>query len=487
MNKKRPIEPMEQLFRAWLHGEEPAPEWYDQECFQDLLSETANQRDQIAQQRVQALTTKQLEKLRQSEYPPNTSWQAALRQDFASGNKHLAAWSALYHRYLPGQTISVEELARTAALSERQFRRMVLLGIQLLKEELLAVERTCAAPNDAPWLPGEAARQLVGVASLVKQVVGWLLDPAGPAFISLEGMGGIGKTSLAQVSARTIQCSGKFEAVLWISARSEFFACDGTTRCEAEVYRSLDEVTERLAEQIGQGHLCGMSSAEKLRRMRPIFTAHPYLVVIDNLETAEDAQTIVRSLQPLSDRSRFLCTSRQTLDDLDFVQVLRVPELSFEDSCTLLLNELKRRQQPGGISSSSLCAIYDRVGGLPLALKLIAAQLRSADLEEVLSDLQTGQGDIGTAFTHIYRRSWALLSQTARQLLLSMLLISPNGEDRAWLRKTSNLPEKAFRPALNELLDYSLIEPGGSADHTIYRLHRLTITFLRSDILNNWQ
>lgn len=489
MNKKTTLEPIERLLRAWLLGKESAPEWYNQEYFQDLLSEPANQWDQIAQQHIHDVTNKQLRKLRPSNYAANTPWQTALQQDFASGNKHLQAWSALYHRYLLGQNISVEELAQAAGLSARQFRRMLLTGIHLLEKELLAVQFSANATTlgNTTWLPTEGMQPLVGIKPLLNQVIAWLSDKQGPAFISLEGIGGIGKTSLAQASALTLQSSGLFEDVLWISARNEFFAYDGTIHPETETYRSLDEVTERLAEQVGQGHLCGMSSADKIHRMRPLFNARPYLVVIDNLETAENAQTIVRSLQPLGGRSRFLCTSRQTLNALDFVQVLRVPELSFEDSCTLLQNELKRRQQPDDLSPSSLRAIYDRVGGLPLALKLIAAQLRSADLDEVLSDLQTGEGDIGTAFTHIYRRSWSLLSSGARQLLLSMLLISPNGEDRTWLRQTSNLPEKTFRPALNELLDYSLVETGGSADHITYRLHRLTITFLHSDILHNWQ
>jgi len=48
------------------------------------------------------------------------------------------------------------------------------------------------------------------------------------------------------------------------------------------------------------------------------------------------------------------------------------------------------------------------------------------------------------------------------------------------------LPEDQFEIALRQLQDYSLIEVSGSPQSPSYNLHRLTITFLQTEILLNW-
>jgi len=79
------------------------------------------------------------------------------------------------------------------------------------------------------------------------------------------------------------------------------------------------------------------------------------------------------------------------------------------------------------------------------------------------------------------------LDDNARKLLLSMLLISPDGEDIHWLRSASCLPASDFKQGLAKLRDYNLVEISGTLRNPKYRLHRLTISFLHTDILKNWQ
>lgn len=86
----------------------------------------------------------------------------------------------------------------------------------------------------------------------------------------------------------------------------------------------------------------------------------------------------------------------------------------------------------------------------------------------------------------IYRRSWLALGDSARMLLLSMLPLASDGEDVEWLALMSFLPPDEFEGALAQLRDYSLLETAGSPESPRYRLHRLTTTFLQTEVLAGW-
>lgn len=131
--------------------------------------------------------------------------------------------------------------------------------------------------------------------------------------------------------------------------------------------------------------------------------------------------------------------------------------------------------------------LHNIIGGVPLALKLTAAQLAHLPLDDVMAGLQQANRQSSERlFTYIYRRTWQLLDEPAKALLLSLLSIAAEGEGAAWLRLMSDLPEDEFETALRQLMAYSLLEVAGSSDSPVYRLHRLTTTFLQTEILLNW-
>ena len=63
---------------------------------------------------------------------------------------------------------------------------------------------------------------------------------------------------------------------------------------------------------------------------------------------------------------------------------------------------------------------------------------------------------------------------------------SPDGETLPWLQAMSGLAPDEFTPALRSLQHFSLIEVGGGLGNPTYRLHRLTATFLQTNILQRW-
>ncbi len=422
---------------------------------------------------------------------------AALGRDFGCGNVELEAWSAFYHRYFCPVSLSVQELAEAAHVVPRQFRRRVNHAMRLLIRQMQADENEAHKQlrriHLGRHLPPTDFLRLFGVASLIERVSNLLTAPDGPPLLTIDGLGGIGKTTLAQAVADRLTASDTFADILWVSARQEpGFLEEGARMVERKTSPTrpaltFEDLLSRLAGQIGREDLIACQPEEREEALRAVFQTRPHLVVVDNLETMTDYRAIAPRLRPLTGPSRFLITSRHSLREYPFVYTLSIPPLSRADSRALLRHELDRLGRRGNISDQALDDIFGVVGGLPLALKLIAAQLGRLPLSHILDNLQAAHSSTTEAlYTFIYRHTWMLLDESSRQLLMNMLLVSPDGEDIEWLSLISALPQVELMRALRQLQDFSLLQVTGSLEHPFYRLHRLTVTFLETEMLARW-
>ncbi len=427
----------------------------------------------------------------------STEVAAALAYDFACANVSLEAWSALYHRYLCDADMRVEALAAAAHVSERHFRRRVETGIQLLAEQLrlaeLAAQGRLRRLHLDRYLPPPDYLHLFGIQEQIAAAARLLAAPegAGPAIVAFEGMGGIGKTTLAQAVAHRLAESGSFAAILWVSAQqSRLLPSSGALEALPEPALSFAELLLQLIRQLGRDDLLpqGPDRYAWEKALQALFHDTPHLIVVDNLETMADCQALAPRLRRMLGPSRALITSRQSLSEYAFVQALPVPPLSQSDSLALVRSELARAgryaaaPENGGLEE--VCAL---VGGLPLALKLIAGLLnRGVPLDRIRDDLRSAGGEAQTLYAYIYRQTWLLLHEPARQLLVELLLVSPDGEDPAWIEATSSLTPDELRAALTQLLNHCLLQITGSLDHPFYRFHPLTAIFLKTDLVSRY-
>jgi hypothetical protein len=130
-------------------------------------------------------------------------------------------------------------------------------------------------------------------------------------------------------------------------------------------------------------------------------------------------------------------------------------------------------------------AIYDRVGGNPLALKLVVSLAAVQPLAHILKDLeQIHPGAVEDLYRHIYWKAWRSLSPAAQTLLQAMPLITDAGALPEQLQALSGLSEMELWPSISELWSRSLLEIRGALHEKRYSIHRLTETFLRTEIIH---
>jgi len=202
--------------------------------------------------------------------------------------------------------------------------------------------------------------------------------------VTLTGPGGVGKTRLAlQVAAELLDGSG-----------------DGVWLVELAAVRDPEDVPAAVASTLGIKEQPGRSMHDALVAA---LADRNVLVVLDNCEhlvgaCAKLAETVVRSCPKVY----LLATSRETLG-IDGERVFRVPslsvppenaeersELAASGAATLFVERANTLATGFTLTDDSaplVAAICRRLDGMPLAIELAAARLRSMSLSHLHSRL----------------------------------------------------------------------------------------------------
>ncbi len=146
--------------------------------------------------------------------------------------------------------------------------------------------------------------------------------------ITIQGIGGIGKTTLADYAVcKFIPQANMLHDLLWVSAKREFLTEAGIVKDKTQV--SLENLFDDLGQKLGLTKMLRLPLNQKIESIATFLKAKPYLVVIDNLETVQNFQKIVLWLEKLAVPTKFLLTSREhmlSLTTVRFFQFLNDPK-----------------------------------------------------------------------------------------------------------------------------------------------------------------
>lgn len=390
--------------------------------------------------------------------------------------------AVLQARFVEGEI--TRQVANRLHASPDQVNRLQRAAIEDLTHILLSQEMVLRHERQLEleaMLPPRPYSRLFGLEIVLEEVVDQLLKPDGSWCLVIGGIGGIGKTSLADAAVRQITHSLTFKEVVWLRISGRTLSGKNLPP-----EKSYEQLLNGLAEKLWP-ESAGESAVEQRQRLRQALRTQPTLIVVDNLETEEETIYLLEQIQELIRPSKILLTSRAGMTVPNLAYYLSLEELPFPDAAALLKHHaatigLDELAQPG---ENEALAIYALTGGNPLALKLVVSLAAVLPLPQILDDLAKSRpGPIEDLYRNIYWRAWKTLTKESQALLQAMPLVSESGALPEQMKAISKLKDDQFWPALTDLVSRSLLEVRGTVHERRYGIHRLTETFLRTEIIH---
>lgn len=409
-------------------------------------------------------------------------------QDALEVLKHEAPTHAKFLDKRFGKGLGMAALTLNEAHSERALylrqREAIdhLARVILNQEKQLNRERRRLLAN----LPTAPHTTLIGGQEKMASLLPMLSETNHSPIFVLSGMGGIGKTSLANALVRTLVVTGVYDRFGWVSAQQATFSLGGRIITLSDrPALTLETLVQSLAVQLLDNLPSSPLPHHELREvvLRHLL-AHPHLIVIDNLETVPDVNHLLPFLRQAASTTKVLLTSRvQLLDEGDVFHYV-VPSLRLEEATELLQQEAHARNLPVllELNQQSVERIYEVVGGNPLALRLVAGQIHCHGLDAVLEDLRTTGGMGEQLSNYLFEWTWDSLSDLSRAVFLAMPLIPDTGGTLVDLVNITEFPVSTVRRALQELVERNLVNVQGDAVQRTYSVHNLTRVFLQERV-----
>jgi len=402
--------------------------------------------------------------------------------------------------YLPREREIVLVLSRELRLSENETDRLLLAAHfppqfqarPTVAEQTGATERTNAGNSPKVDLvlplhiPDEPYYALPGREQNLEELLTTLQYRQGPPALVIDGLGGIGKTAFSVELARRALHRQLFEKVVGESAKQEHFIGGEIVRV-SEATLDFNNFLDAIARQLDHWEIPSLPPEEKQSKLAQLLRQHRYLILVDNLETVNNAQKLVAELRGFLSRSRALITSREKVPQ-DFVRSLSLRELELKDALFFLQKDLEQRgrdHQLAQASQEKLTEIWEVTGGAPLAMKLVVAQTKFLNVDIVLRHLKQAGSKL---YLFIFRQSWEQLSSTAQQVLIYIgrtVMTTVSWEELVSVGIAEN--EEKLIESIDQLVAYSLLDVSSATDQTRYGIHQLTRQFVNSDLPIIWR
>lgn len=422
--------------------------------------------------------------------PQDTNHQLLLAALDLLRQRQPEAADLLQRRFLDGASIS--QLAQHYNVAESTIYNLQRTAIEQLTDTVRTMEVDARAGQKVHLthrLGAPTYSDLVGIQAHIEHVLRQLQEGQPPWIVVIEGLGGIGKTALADAVVRHFIDYNVYDEIGWVSAHQHRLNLGGAITQNPQPALTVASLVEALVQQLlpELSSTLGQRNDVLLTRLRTLLKQRPYLIVIDNLESLIDVESLLPTLQELANPTKFLLTSREVLNTPPTIAHFTVPELSEVHALELIRKEATSSNLPmlAAAPASDLQPIYATVGGNPLALRLIVGQTHIYTLASILDHLQKAQGRTAeNLYTYIYRQAWDGLDPTSQDVLLIMPLVNPNGDDLETIATVGNLDRSLVAAALDRLVTLNLVDVHGAGQARRYRIHGLTRTFLHEQVLH---
>ena len=295
-----------------------------------------------------------------------------------------------------------------------------------------SVENTQTEPGCSYQnLPAPNHTTLIGRQPQILQLLEWLSFDNPVRRISIEGIAGVGKTTLMLEAAyrcleasrenRETQGVPSFSAIIFTSAKSERLNA-GRILPRIQRERTLRDIFQAIANTLDYRDILRTDINEQLQLIRDRLSHQPTLLLLDNLETIEDPENVFSFLYELPPTVKVIITSRlQALVDVS----ISLDVLPAVDGIKLIEHHAQMKQVQ--LEPSESIELYHKTCGIPVAIVYTIGQLASGYLlEDVLRKFTQPTSNI--SYYCFSSSIEPLLRHPSYQLLMALALFSKSAK-----------------------------------------------------------
>lgn len=285
-------------------------------------------------------------------------------------------------------------------------------------------------------LPAASCTSFIGRQEEITRLLELLSPRHAAHLISVDGIGGVGKTTLVLEAAyRCLYASYNneaflgvptFDVIIFTSAKQHYLMPFGLLPCLAP-RQTLDDIFRQISRMLDELDITGASFEEQLDLIKDALSCQRTLLIVDNLETMENQQAVLGFLHELPPTVKAVITTRE---QIVFVPV-RLTSMPEEDGLCLIQHEAQEK----GVSlrHKDSQALYKVTGGIPVAISYVIGQLANGyPIKEVLQGVSQSTGDVARFCFHIMGRRESRLGYWDDRLTWTAWLIQAAEQRGDW-------------------------------------------------------
>src|SRR5579859_6665951 len=224
-------------------------------------------------------------------------------------------------------------------------------------------------PKELQTIPHRLARmehrRLIGREKEMKQLQDLLLPRYAAHLITVDGIGGVGKTALAlDVAYQSLWASTgeivkphipTFQAIIFVSAKQQYLTPHGPLQ-STQVHRTLRNIFQEVTLAFDRHDIRATPQQEQANLVYEILGHQRTLLIVDNLETMEDKQEILSFLYQLPPTVKVVVTTRERA----MFAPIRLEQLAEEAARELIEQQAEEKQVK--LEKGEMQMLYQRIG-----------------------------------------------------------------------------------------------------------------------------
>ncbi|MEM8808918.1 MAG: NB-ARC domain-containing protein [Cyanobacteria bacterium P01_G01_bin.38] len=313
-------------------------------------------------------------------------------------------------------------------------------------------------------LPAQT-NKFIGRKKDLNRLLQYLSEDHAYPLITVDGIGGIGKTALVLEAA--YRCLGnrdenesvdipKFDAIIFVSAKERNLLPSGIVS-RMETHRTLGDICQEISLTLDEPSIIQEAGTRRFECVKQVFRKKKTLLIVDNYETLDDEEKdkVVAFLKSLPGTVKSVITTRERRVIHADIRLDSMPE---DDSLALINQQTEERNLT--LTNNEAKVLHQASGGIPLVIMYAIGLLSysfDSNVEILLQELRSEDGDLAQFL--FQKEIDEIREKPAYYALISIAIFrkSPFLDSLIEVAGLSGKSKSLIRLALEQLQQLSLI------------------------------